>query len=138
MSRPDNSRHLIKAAQQRAAYTRAKAVHALRTLQTNGEPVTFDAVARYAGVSRSWLYTQPDLRAQIEHLRHSPPTPSSTTDPPPHRASEASLRQRLEAATNRIRRLTEENERLRQQLAYALGQSRREPTLPTPTNIPNG
>ncbi|MCX2750476.1 DUF6262 family protein [Arthrobacter sp. MI7-26] len=75
MSRPDNSRHLVKAAQQRAAYTRAKAVQALRTLHADGRPVTFDAVARHAGVSRSWLYTQPDLRAEIEHLRESSPAP---------------------------------------------------------------
>ena len=135
MSRPDNSRHLVKAAQQRAALTRAKAVQALRTLHADGRPVTFDAVAKYAGVSRSWLYTQPDLRAEIEHLRESPPTPVSTPESPSHRASEASLRQRLEAAHDRIRRLNDENQRLRQQLAQALGQRRREPTAPG--SIPN-
>jgi hypothetical protein len=127
MSRPDNSRHLVKAAEQRAAFTRAKAVQALRTLEADGRPVTFDAVARQAGVSRSWLYTQPDLRAEIEHLRQNTPERNSSMVSEPHRASEASLRQRLEAANDRTRRLTEENQRLRQQLAYALGQRRREP-----------
>jgi hypothetical protein len=127
MNRPDNSRHLIKAAQQRAALTRSKAVQALRTLHADGHPVTFDAVAKYAGVSRSWLYTQPDLRAEIERLRQNRAAPEPTLDYRSQRASEASLRQRLEAANDRIRRLNDENHRLRQQLAHALGQRRQSP-----------
>jgi hypothetical protein len=133
MSRPDNSRHLVKAAQQRAALTRSKAVQALRTLHADGRPVTFDAVARHARVSRSWLYTQPDLRAEIERLRQDQAPPEPT---PESRASEASLRQRLEAANDRIRRLNGENQRLRQQLAHALGQRRQSPS-PDPATIPN-
>lgn len=135
MSRPDNSTHLVKAAQQRAAYTRAKAVQALRTLHADGRPITFDAVAKHAGVSRSWLYTQTDLRAEIENLRQSTPEPDSAPVREPHGASSASLRQRLEAAHDRIRRLTEENQRLHQQLAYALGQRRREPPGSKPRSI---
>lgn len=136
MNRPDNSRHLIKAAQQRAALTRSKAVQALRTLHAEGRPVTFDAVAKYARVSRSWLYTQPDLRAAIERLRQNQAAPEPTPESRPQRASEASLRQRLEAANDRIRRLNDENQRLRQQLAHALGQRRQSPS-PDPATIPN-
>lgn len=136
MNRPDNSRHLIKAAQQRAALTRSKAVQALRTLHADGRPVTFDAVARYARVSRSWLYTQPDLRAEIERLRQNQASAEPTPESRPQRASEASLRQRLEAANDRIRRLHDENQRLRQQLAHALGQRRQSPS-PAPATIPN-
>lgn len=136
MNRPDNSRHLIKAAQQRAALTRSKAVQALRTLHAEGRPVTFDAVAKYARVSRSWLYTQPDLRAEIERLRQNHASAEPTPESRPQRASEASLRQRLEAANDRIRRLNDENQRLRQQLAHALGQRRQSPS-PDPATIPN-
>ena len=64
--RSDNSRHIIDAARQRSQYTRAKAIQALRTLEAAGEPVTFESVAQKAGVSRSWLYTEPDVRAEIE------------------------------------------------------------------------
>jgi len=48
------------------------------------------------------------------------------TDPTPsrQRASEESLRQRLDIATRRNRELAEENQRLRRQLAKALGQLR--------------
>lgn len=136
MNRADNSRHLIKAAQQRAALTRSKAVQALRTLHADGRPVTFDAVARYARVSRSWLYTQPDLRAEIERLRQNQASPEPTPEPWSQRASEASLRQRLEAANDRIRRLNDENQRLRKALEHALGQRRQNPS-PAPATIPN-
>jgi hypothetical protein len=67
--RADNSRHIIASARRRSQYTRARAVQALRELDADGRPVTFDAAAKQAAVSRSWLHAQPDLRAKIERLR---------------------------------------------------------------------
>ncbi|MEU3624862.1 DUF6262 family protein [Amycolatopsis coloradensis] len=46
-----------------------RAVAALRRMDKSGLPINFDAVARQARVSRSWLYNQPDLRVEIERLR---------------------------------------------------------------------
>ena len=42
---------------------------AIRRLIKRGEPVTFQAVQREAGVSHAFLYGNPDLRARIERLR---------------------------------------------------------------------
>ncbi len=53
--RADNSRHLLAAAQERTESTRRRAAAALRRLDSTGKPITFDSVARDAGVSRSWL-----------------------------------------------------------------------------------
>ena len=53
----DNSHYLITAAQRRHETTRAKATQALRDLDREGGPVTFQIVAQKAQVSRSWLYT---------------------------------------------------------------------------------
>jgi small-conductance mechanosensitive channel len=121
--RADNTRHLIVAAQQRHELTRARAIQALRVLDAEGRPVTFEAVAQAAAVSRSWLYAQPDVRAEIERLRavhrRAPATPL-----PARRSSDASLLRRLEAANQRNRTLAEENRKLRDQLARALGQQR--------------
>jgi negative regulator of sigma E activity len=122
--RADNTRHIVAAAQHRHEYTRAKAVQALRALETAGTPVTFDAIASAAGVSRSWLYTQPDLRAEIERLRAASQRASGIPLPIRQRASDASLLRRLEAANERTRQLAEENHRLRDQLARALGEQR--------------
>jgi len=122
--RADNSRHVIAAARQRSESTRRRAVAALKHLDNTGTPVTFDAVARQARVSRSWLYNQPDLRTEIERLRHrQQPTPQRLV-PDRQRASEASRRQRLEVATARIRQLEADNKRLRDALAQALGERR--------------
>ena len=125
MPRADNSHFVIAAARRRAAATHKRAVSTLRRMDKAGLPITFDAVAREAGVSRSWLYNQPDLRTEVERLRarRYPPTPHA---PVPHRqrASDPSLLQRLQAATERIKHLEGENRQLREALAHALGQQR--------------
>jgi len=108
---PDNAAPLILAARKRRELARAKAVRALRELDRAGTPVTFQTVARAAGVSRSWLYNQPDLRAEIQRLRQA--TSRATTPPIP--------------ASQRNRQLAEENSRLRRQLAHALGDQRASP-----------
>ena len=71
MSRADNSHHLQRAAAARhdAAVTGAR--NAIEQLDRAGTPITFTAVADAAGVSRSWLYNQPDLRDTITGLRRT-------------------------------------------------------------------
>ena len=123
--RADNSHHVIQAAQRRAQQTRQHAVTALRRMDATGQRITFDAVAREAGVSRSWLYAQDDLRAEIERLRRRNPAALSAPVPPQRqRASDSSLLRRLEAATGRIRDLEADNQQLRDALARALGERR--------------
>lgn len=123
--RADNSSHIIAAARLRSQATRKRAAAALRRMHTAGQAVTFGALAREAGVSRSWLYSQPDLRAEIERLRqrhrHAADGP---TIPDRQRASDTSLLRRLELATARISALETDNQRLRQALAEALGDRR--------------
>jgi hypothetical protein len=45
------------------------AERAIRTLVKRGEPITFQAVCREAGVSHAFLYGNEDLRRRIQHLR---------------------------------------------------------------------
>jgi hypothetical protein len=122
--RADNTAAIIAAAQRRHELTRAKAICALRELNHAGTPVTFEAVARAAGISRSWLYVQPDIRAEIERLRRRTQRASCSAIPAGQRASDASLHSRLQAALERNRKLAEDNQRLRRQLAQALGDQR--------------
>ncbi|WP_043631277.1 DUF6262 family protein [Nonomuraea candida] len=121
--RADNSAHLIAAARKRSQATRDKAVRALRRLDATGRPITIETVAREAGVSRSWLYGQTDLRAEIERL-HTSTASSPVQVPVRQRASDASLRSRLQAAQERVRALAAENRELREQLTAALGELR--------------
>jgi hypothetical protein len=119
---------LSEAAARRHELTRAKAIQALRELDRAGTPVTFAGVASAAEVSRSWLYTQPDISSQIRRLRQKTSSAGSAgAVPAGQRATDASLRARLAAALDRNKRLADENARLRRQLAHALGAVRRSP-----------
>jgi hypothetical protein len=134
--RPDNTAPIVASARRRHELTRAKAIQALRELDRAGAPVTFQSVAAAAAVSRSRLYAQPDIRAEIERLRAAtrhapfPPIPVS------QRTSESSALTRLDAALKRNRELAAENQRLRRQLAEALGERRRTAKPHNPNDSP--
>lgn len=119
--RTDNTHHLLAAARQRSDQARERAKKALKQLDQTTQPATVSELARTAGVSRSWLYTQPDLLEQLQQRKRpdkTSPTGSSV------RASEASMHRRLELAHQRIRQLTAENRRLQDRLARAHGARR--------------
>lgn len=91
-------------------------------MHQDGGEITFQGVADRAGVSRQWLYKNPELRAEIEKLGtthrgpHPVPAGQRTTDP--------SLRQRNVMLLEENRRLRAENSQLKQELAVAYGQQR--------------
>jgi len=120
---PDNSRLLVQAAKERHERTLHRAEEAIRRLDEAGGPINFHAVAGAAGVSRSWLYRQPAVRAEIDRLRR--PGPSATPRvPSAQRASVDSMQRRLELVHDEVRRLREENRELREQAAKLLGEQR--------------
>jgi len=67
------------------------------------------------------------MRAEIERLRQAARRAPGQAIPAAQRASSASLHARLQTALTRNRMLSEENQRLRRQLAQALGQQRSSP-----------
>jgi Family of unknown function (DUF6262) len=104
-----------------AALARANA--AVRDLDHAGAAINFQTVARAAGVSRQWLYEQPDLRREVERLRRvgrdtAPGVPTA------QRATEASLRQRVRSLLDENHRLRGETAELRAELAIAYGHQR--------------
>jgi hypothetical protein len=128
---PDAAIPLVAAAKKRHELTRARAIQAIRELDRAGTVITFTAVAGQARVSRSWLYSQPDICRQIRQLREA--TGRSTTAPIPasQRASDTSLLRRLETTHAENRRLSgectqlrAEITRLRRQIAHLLGEQR--------------
>jgi hypothetical protein len=116
----DNSSHLRAAARSKHEATRRRALAALAKLEAEGTPASVTALAKAAGVARSWIYTQPDL---MERIAAAPGRPVNSA---PTRATDESWQRRLELAHQRIRDLTEENKELRTQLALAHGQRRAE------------
>jgi hypothetical protein len=121
--RRDNSHHLIAAAQRRRADTLERARQALQELDETGQRRTIMQIAAHAGVSRSWLYAQTELRDQLRRLTAISETAVSAPARI-ERGSHTSLRQRLTLAQERIRELDDENRQLRNQIALLHGRLR--------------
>ncbi|QFS90385.1 hypothetical protein FIV07_06465 [Mycobacterium sp. THAF192] len=60
---------LTEAAKVKSQNKTRDAEQAIRRLIKRGDPITFQAVQREAGVSHAFLYNHPELRPRIEHLR---------------------------------------------------------------------
>lgn len=122
---PPDPTPLAAAAQRKhhSALERARA--ALGDLHATGMPITFQSVAHRAGVSRQWLYKNPELRAEVEKLRARQTRPQPI--PAAQRASDASLRQRNRLLLEENKRLRRENHELKQELATLLGELRNHP-----------
>ena len=99
---PADPAPIVTAARQRHELTRAKVLKALRELDRAGTPVTFQTVAAAAGVSRSWLYTQPDIRTDVQRLREATRrAPGRPTHLGRVRAGAAAGRRRTQQGTGR-------------------------------------
>jgi chromosome segregation ATPase len=103
---------LIAARRNDSNRRRQKVVDALDRLHTSGEHITVSAVARTAGVDRSFLYRHDDLRSQILAAADQPEPPSSSSTRTSHRSLQADLAN-LRAHNERLRhQVTKLSERL--------------------------
>ncbi|WP_308378076.1 DUF6262 family protein [Streptomyces sp. ISL-98] len=118
----DNTAALAEATRRRSERARRDAEKAISAAHRTGNRTSFAAIAKAAGVSRSWLYTQPDLVAAIRQLQDRQPATERTGSQP---ASVASVQRRLETALARIKKLRAENSDLAGRLETAYGEIRR-------------
>jgi len=117
-----NTSGLQASARQRAAATRARVDEALAALRREPTKRTnFNAVATMAGVTKAYLYKDPELRHRIDTLRREWAELPRGLAPDAGR-SEASTRVLLLAKERRIRELEAEVERLKRELAECRGQ----------------
>jgi hypothetical protein len=128
----DNSRFLARAAQERHQRCVERVLDVLRSFDRDGVPITFVGVATAASVSRSWLYREPTLRAEVIRRRTSAPGSPAPLVPAAQRISATSQRQRTDSLNEEIRWLRQDNARLRAQLERSLGEQR----AMKPTNGP--
>ncbi len=125
MQQPErNAAGLAEAADRRSQRALERARRAIRRLDKAGEPVSFQAVAREAGVSRQFLYGHDQLRGEIERLRAAHLEAAEPIIPAAQRSSEASLKARNQMLLDENRRLREEVAGLREELAGAWGEVR--------------
>lgn len=118
----DNTDLLRAAARDRSERTRQRAETTLAALQADRARVSVAEFCRQAGISRGWLYTQPDILDRL-HRDNAEQTRSDRRDGGSP-ASSDSLRRRLQLAHRHIGKLTADNRDLRDELALAYGQLR--------------
>jgi Family of unknown function (DUF6262) len=119
-----NTTSLVAHAQHRKEEKRRRVDEAIASLLRDQQAVNFNAVAKAAGVSKTYLYCQPQLRDRIEALRQQD--------------REQRVRERVSRPTGktnagkdlvilakerRIKELEEENRKLKHQLSVALGKA---------------
>jgi hypothetical protein len=124
MTRVDNSHYLHQAAVARHHGSVTRTREALQEFDRTGRTVTMAAVARAAGVSRSWLYSEPKLREAIAQLRASSTADHRSGLPLSQRPTPESTQRCLDGTRQEITRLRAENAILREQLARSLGDAR--------------
>ena len=130
----DNTAHLTRAARARTEAARKRAAAAIRRLDRDGHDITVGAVARTAGVSRSFLYHHSDLLAEIDRLRQTRTARPAPRLPSALRATDESRQAREDALRAELRRLTDENRWLREQAETLLGERRAAPLQPRGNN----
>lgn len=120
----DNSQALKQARRQDSNAKRRRASDALDAMIEAGEPITFPAVARRAGVSVSLLYADPALAGRLSEARRRQRDAGADRAwrlPPRSLVTEQSLRADLANAKDQTRRLNEEMTLMRERLARGFG-----------------
>lgn len=120
----DNSDALRRARRHDSRTKRQRAADAVDAMEQTGEPISFPAVARRAGVSVSLLYADPDLTARIATARDRQRQAGRDRAwrlPARSLVTEQGLRAELANAKDRARRLAQEVTVLRDRLARQLG-----------------
>jgi cell division septum initiation protein DivIVA len=120
----DNSAALRRVRRLDSRTKRQQAADAIAAIEQSGEPISFPAVARRAGVSVSFLYADTALSSCIAGARERQRQAGSDRAwrlPPRSLITEQSLRAELANARERARRLADEVAFLRERLSRQLG-----------------
>jgi len=115
----DNSKALRRSRRQDSQTKRRRASEALDAMADAGEPITFPAVARRAGVSVSLLYADTQLASRLSEARRRQRDAGydpSCRLPTRSLVTEHSLRADLANTKDQVRRLREEVSLLRDRL----------------------
>jgi len=120
----DNSAALAAVRRRDARAKQERAAQTIQTMIEAGEPVTFPAVARRAGVSTSLLYAHPELSAAVATARDRQRQAGAQRSwhlPASSLVTDRSLRADLANAKEQARQLSQEVDLLRARLACDLG-----------------
>lgn len=102
-------------------FKRERVAAAVDALATTGRQLSITAIARHAGVSRKFIYTHPELRAQIEQRARQAIATTGARASADGQVTIASLRADLANAKAHNHRLRQQLRALEKRLSEALG-----------------
>ncbi len=119
-----NTTGIMAHAQARRAHKRKGVEDAITALLREQKLINFNTVAKAAGVSKAYLYSQPDLRERIEALRQQG-VEQMVRERATHPMGKTNASRDLVilAKDRRIKELETENQKLQQQLKVALAKA---------------
>jgi len=120
-----NTSGMVAHAHRRKQEKRTRVDEVVARLLRERQAINFSTVARVAGVSKAYLYSQPDLRERIEALRQQgleEALRERVAQPAPGK-TDASKDLVILAKDRRIKELEAEIRKLQQQLTVALGKA---------------
>ena len=120
-----NTAGLASYTRQRKEQKHKQVEEATAALLREHRAVNFNSVARAAGVTKAYLYSQSDLRERIEALRQQGVERAvrERVDRPAQGKTDASKDLVILAKDRRIKELEAENRKLQQHLKIALGKA---------------
>ena len=92
----------------------------IQELIKNRLPINFKSVSEASGLSRSWLYKEPEVKARIEQLRAQTEKTNKTS--PKQKASADSKDALINTLKLRLKKVNAENDGLKKQLEVVYGQ----------------
>ncbi len=114
------TRYLEVSWSKRKSETRKKALDAIRILQIEDEPVNFNSVHNRSGVSKNYLYNEPEIRKSIEECREQGKSNSAVRQSKYDKTSQ-SKDVIIQAKEKRIAKLENENRKLKHELEVLRG-----------------
>jgi len=114
------TRNLELSWSKRKEETRKKALDAIRMLQIEDEPVNFNSVHNRSGVSKNYLYNEPEIRKSIEECREQEKS-NSTARQSKYNKTSQSKDVIIQVKEKRIAKLEEENRKLKHELEVLRG-----------------
>lgn len=113
-----NTKEIVRIAKEKSLKTRRNVEKTISELSLSGNEVNFNSVAKSSGVSKSWLYNNPDIRKRIESLRNQTIINNRVVDSKRSKKSEETL---IKTLKERIKSLEKENKALKNEIETLYG-----------------
>jgi hypothetical protein len=121
MNNKRSTEAIVKMAKKKSIETKDKVDKTLKRLVLEGMTVNFNVVSKESGISKSWLYSNEDIRARIEDIRDKQKMSPKQVKKSSTQRSEASKDNIITMLKERIKQLESENKKLHKQLEITYG-----------------